>query len=204
MRHGRDVDSTALAGDGARHRRRQQAVRQRRTNSAATRPSTPAPAARATAAAAPSCGCLRRRDRRRRGTASARRRRRSANISALPTIATTSEQASAQSPAAERRVDLFLGEEAEERRQAAHRERRPASAAAKVTGMARAQAAEPVTSRVPVSWSMSAGDHEQRALEQRMRDQIEHRRLDRAVRAEAGQHAPAGRARPRWCRRASA
>ena len=33
-----------------------------------------------------------------------------------------------------------------------------------------------------------SGDHEQRALEQRMGDQIEHRRLDRLVRAEAGQH----------------
>ena len=82
---------------------------------------------------------------------------------------------------AERGVDLLLGEEAEERRQPAHRERRRASAAAKVSGMARAQAAEPVTSRDARLVVDDAGDHEQRALEQRMRDQIEHRRLDRVV-----------------------
>ena len=99
-----------------------------------------------------------------------------ANISALPTIATTVRSVGQVSPSRRRRSLPWPGSR---RTAAARPSRAPASRpAAKVSGMARRKAAEPgdvARARLVID---DAGDHEQRALEQRMRHQIEHCRLD--------------------------
>ena len=52
-------------------------------------------------------------------------------------------------------------------------------AAAKVTGIGPRRPPRCVMSRVPVSWSMTPATMNSAALEERMRDEVEHRRLDR-------------------------
>ena len=88
---------------------------------------------------------------------------------------------------AEGGIDLLLGEEAEKRRQPAHRDRRH-QCRGEGHRHRGPQAAEPADVARPGLVVDRAGDHEQRALEHRMRDQVEHRRLDRLLRAEAGEH----------------
>ena len=87
----------------------------------------------------------------------------------------------------ERGVDFLLGQKAEEQRQSSHRERRQqAGGKSHRHGSSEpAQAADIARTGFVVD---QPGNHEQRTLEHRMRDQVEHRRFDRLVGPETGQH----------------
>ncbi|TWG99280.1 hypothetical protein L598_001500000030 [Mesorhizobium sp. J18] len=84
-------------------------------------------------------------------------------------------------------IDLFLGEEAEEWRQPAHR-RGGEDRCGECDRHRLAQPAHHADVAAPGLMVDQAGDHEERALEHGMGDQVEHRRLDRDFRAESGQH----------------
>ena len=84
-------------------------------------------------------------------------------------------------------IDFLLGKKAEEQRQPAHRQRGQQTGGERHRHGA-AKSAEPRDVARAGLVVDQPRHHEQRALEHGMRDEIEHRRLDRPLRAEAGQH----------------
>ena len=90
-------------------------------------------------------------------------------------------------PGIERFVDPFLGEEADEWRQAAHRDRagKPGRKGDRHRLRQPAELCQVAGAGLVVD---QPGNHEQPALEQRVGDQIEHRALDRVFDAHAGHH----------------
>ncbi len=92
-----------------------------------------------------------------------------------------------EAAAFERRIDLLLGEETEERRQAAHRQRRQKGGGEGDRHRPRqaAEAGDVARAGLVVD---QARDHEERALEQRMGHQVEGGGGGGMLRAEAGQH----------------
>ena len=97
------------------------------------------------------------------------------------------EEHGAQVAVGERIVDLLLGEEAEEERQAAHGEcgQKRCAEGDRHDGTEAAELRHLAGAGFMVD---EARHHEERALEERMGHEIEHRRFDGMRRAEAGQH----------------